>query len=64
MIYEQIKDLCRHGKIGLIPNWKGYLKWDYAKNELYFQNNDYILTQSQLEDDYKISSREDLFYII
>jgi len=44
MIYEQIKDLCRHGKIGLIPNWKGYLKWDYAKNELYFQNNDYILT--------------------
>lgn len=64
MTYEQIKDLCRHGKTGLIPNWQGYLKWDYAKNEIYFQNASYIMTQSELEGDYGISNRDDLYYII
>lgn len=34
MTYTEIKDICRKGKTGLIPNWRGYLKWNYAKDEL------------------------------
>lgn len=36
MNYEEIKDICSHGKIGLVPGWKGYIKYDYYKRELYF----------------------------
>jgi len=30
MSLEQLKELCRHGKVGMIPGWKGYIKWDYV----------------------------------
>lgn len=36
MTYEEIKDKCSHGKIGLIPGWKGYIKYNYGLRELYF----------------------------
>lgn len=36
MTYEEIKDKCSHGKIGLIPGWKGYIKYNYGLGELYF----------------------------
>lgn len=62
MTFSQIKDICKKGKIGLIPSWKGYLKWDYALNELYFINGDYRLSESKLKD--KIKDRTDLYYII
>lgn len=62
MNYEEIKDICSHGKIGLVPGWKGYIKYDYYKRELYFQDGDYKMQQSELED--KISKRNDLYYII
>ena len=29
MTYKEIKEICKKGKIGLIPNWKGYIKYDY-----------------------------------
>ena len=64
MTYTQIKDICRRGKIGLIPKWTGYLKWDYSKNEIYFQNENYIMTQAELEGNYGIANRDDLYYII
>jgi hypothetical protein len=32
MTYQEIRELCRNGKIGKIPNWIGYLKWDYAND--------------------------------
>ena len=32
MTYSEIKKLCRKGKIGIIPKWKGYIKWNYAKD--------------------------------
>lgn len=32
MTYSEIKDFCKSGKIGLIPGWKGYLKWNINKN--------------------------------
>ena len=62
MTYLEIKELCKKGKIGLIPNWKGYLKWDYSKNQIKFVNGDYIMYQNELEK--KINNRTDLYYII
>lgn len=46
----------------MIPGWKGYLKWNYALDELQFVNGNYRMSQSELED--KIKDRTDLFYII
>ena len=34
MTYEEIKKLCKIGKTGLVPGWKGYLKWNYALDEI------------------------------
>lgn len=34
MSYSDIKELCRKGKLGMIPGWKGYLKWNYSEDEL------------------------------
>ena len=64
MTYTEIKDICKKGKTGLIPNWRGYLKWNYAKDELQFVNNNYIMTQDELEGNYGITNRTDLYYII
>lgn len=62
MIYQEIKNLVQKGKTGIIPGWKGYLKWDYNSNELYFVNGNYRLSQHELEQ--KINTRNDLYYII
>lgn len=62
MTLEEIRTLCRHGKIGLVPKWKGYIKYNYGLNELQFVNGDYTMRQSELED--KLKDRNDLFYII
>ena len=62
MNYEQIKEICRKGKLAIIPGWKGYIKWDYASDQLQFINGDYKMTQKELED--KIIDRNDLYYII
>ena len=43
MSYSEIKDICKSGKTGLIPGWKGYLDWDYRTNEIYFHNENYRL---------------------
>jgi len=34
MTYEEIRKLCKIGKTGLVPGWKGYLKWNYALDEI------------------------------
>jgi len=44
MTYSEIKNICKRGKIGLIPGWTGYLKYNYAKNELEFVNNGYTMS--------------------
>ena len=62
MSYKEIKEICKKGKTGIIPGWKGYLKWNYASNQLYFVNGDYIMSQNELEK--QINNRTDLFYII
>ena len=62
MTYSEIRKFCRKGEVGLIPGWKGYIKWNYAKDQLEFVNGDYVMCQEELEE--KISNRTDLFYII
>lgn len=62
MTYSEIRELCKRGKVGLIPGWIGYLKYNYALDELQFANNDYRMSQSEVED--KIKNRTDLYYII
>lgn len=62
MTYQEIRNKCRQGETGMIPGWEGYLDWDYAKNQLFFHNNDYIMEEEELCS--HIKNREDLFYII
>ena len=64
MTYSEIKDICKKGKWGIIPGWNGYLKWNYSLDELQFVNYNYIMTQSELEGNYGITNRNDLYYII
>ena len=46
----------------LLPGWQGYFKWDYNKQELYFQNGDYYLNEQQIRD-MKLNQRTDWYYI-
>lgn len=62
MTLEELKPIIRKGKLGLIPKWKGYIKWDYVLGQMYFINDGYILTEQELKD--KLKDRTDLFYII
>lgn len=47
----------------ILPGWKGYFKYDYSKNEFYFQNKDYRLNWKQLTD-MGIDKRTDWIKII
>ncbi len=47
----------------MLPGWQGYFKWDYNKQELYFQNGDYYLNEQQIRD-LKLDQRTDWYYII
>lgn len=64
MTYLEIKELCRKGKTGIIPDWKGYLEWDYNTDTLQFVNGDYVMTQDELENNHNVTNRNDLYYII
>ena len=41
MTYNEIKPLLQRGKIGLLPNYDGYFKWNYAINQLIFYKDNY-----------------------
>ena len=62
MTFSEIKQICKKGKVGLIPGWKGYLKYDYGLDELTFVNGDYLMRQEELEN--KLLNRTDLYFII
>ena len=62
MTLEELKPIIRKGKLGLIPKWKGYIKWDYVLGQMYFINDGYFLTEYELKD--KLKTRSDLYYII
>ena len=36
MTYNNICKFAKQGKIGLLPKFKGYFKWDYSSNDLIF----------------------------
>ena len=36
MTYNELYNIVKKGKVGLLPNFKGYFKWDYADNDMIF----------------------------
>ena len=59
MTLVKLEPLLRQGKVGMLPNYKGYFKWDYVNKCVYMQNGDY--RKYDLQDE-KI--RTDFYYII
>ena len=59
MKYSEITELVKRGKIGLLPNYQGYFKWDYGKNCMFMENGNY----RKYDLDYE-STRNDFYYII
>lgn len=60
MTYKELEEAVKTGKIGLLPNFKGYFKWNYAKNKMFFYNEDYIIPADKLD----IQKRDDFYFII
>ena len=62
MTLQEIEQICKKGKVGIIPGWKGYLKYNYGLDELTFVNGDYLMRQEELKN--KLLDRTDLYFII
>lgn len=65
MNLQELKSVIKNGKHynwGIIPGWKGYIKYNYYLDQIYFINGDYKLTEKELID--KLGNRTDLYYII
>ena len=62
MNYNQATLRAATGDILMLPGWHGYFKWDFEKNELYFQNGDYYLNEYQIKQ-MKLDQRDDWYYI-
>lgn len=45
MTLEEIEPFLKKGKLGIIPNWIGYLKYNHSTKQIEFQNNDYIINE-------------------
>lgn len=60
MTYNEIYNLAKQGKVGMLPNFIGYFKWSYELNDLVFINNNF----SCLAKDLQIQDRTDFYYII
>lgn len=59
MTLDEVIPYIKEGHWGLLPNYKGYFKWDYCQQCVYMQNEDYKkynLTDEKL--------RTDFYYII
>ena len=63
MNYNQATLRAATGDVIMLPGWHGYFTWDFEKNELYFQNEDYYLTSEQLKE-FNLDQRTDWYYII
>ena len=62
MNYNQATLFAATGSTLMLPGWHGYFKWDFKKNELYFQNGDYYLNEQQIRE-MKLNERDDWYYI-
>lgn len=60
MTYLEIITQLKKGKLGKLPNFIGYFKWDYVLNDMVFYNGDYSCKASDLN----ILDRKDFFYIL
>lgn len=60
MIYTEIIQKAKEGKLIKLPNFEGIFKWDYGKQNLVFNNGNYLCDA----DDLDILSRTDFYYII
>ena len=59
MTFNEISNKLKEGKIGKLPNYIGYFKWDYVNDCVYMQNGDYIKYNLDNE-----KLRTDFYYII
>lgn len=59
MTYNEIENILKQGKIGMLPHYEGYFHWDYYKQCLYMKNGDYI--KYNLDEE---KQRTDWYYII
>ena len=59
MTLEELEPLIKNGKVGIVPGWQGYLKWDYSLDKMYLKNGDDKLYQLD-----NLKNRNDLYYII
>jgi len=41
MNIQEITQIVKRGKTGMLPNYKGYFRWDYANDCMYMENGDY-----------------------
>lgn len=60
MTYSELCEIAKTGKVGMLPNFKGYFKWNFGSNTLVFTNGDYKCLAEELD----IKNRQDFFYII
>lgn len=59
MIYTEIIQKAKEGKLIKLPNFEGIFKWDYGKQDLIFINKDFQCNANQLD----ILNRTDFYYI-
>ena len=49
MTYNEIFKLIKQGKVGLLPNFKGYFKWNYELDDVIFENGNFKCKASDLQ---------------
>lgn len=60
MNYNEICKILQKGKVGKLPSFIGYFKWNYGINDIIFQNGDFQCRASDLD----VLNRKDFYYII
>lgn len=59
MTYTELCEIAKTGKVGMLPNFIGYFKWDFGNKTLVFTNEDYKCLAEELD----IKNRQDFYYI-
>lgn len=52
-------NIAKQGKVGKLPHFDGYFRWDYFQNDLIFINNQFRCKASDLD----VQNRTDFYYI-
>ena len=63
MKFEEALEEAKLGSLLMLPNYEGYFKWDWSKQELYFYNGSYYKYITEMQDQY-LENRNDWYYII